>query len=1164
MKKLLSIVLALSMIATMLVFALPVNATEIGGVDTGYTPSGTAINSADDFANMTANGSYYLNADITISASWNNKATVSANAGDNNAFSGTLDGNGHKITTTVPVFAFLAGTVKNLTIEGNVANSGIADSGVTFNAALAVYGSGNIVIENVYNKASVAKADAVGGLIAWVDTYPSGSLVMKNCRNDADLASNRRTGGMVCYVTGGYVSIEDCVNNGDMYASTGTQYTYVSGIIAQSGKASEPYPVAETSWCSVRNCVNNGKISADRGYTAGIAAFSYGHVEIFDSVNNGLIENVINADGKAAGIYVCPTTRESYCSIYIKGCVNNATIKGAFHAAGIITHLGYNSAESSTFNYTVKNCANFGDIYLNPNKIKPSSSYMRIGGIVAYAFGGATSNSVTGCINAGNLIVDMTKAPSKKPHVGGVVGYVNGNAYTFKNNINVGTITIVGADASSVSVGMLVYNSTDKSSLSNTSNNYTIDGGDIPTIRYAGTLTSTNATVITAEQVASGELAYLANAGAGADLFFQKIGTDAVPTVVPDGTNMVDIEGENTYTNLEQSPEIDTSGDPVRPGAPDSPDAPEVPVDQIPTPNFPKASVTKPDAGNVGKVDANYKPEGTAVTNAAEFAAMVPNGNYYLANDITITATWNAGKAVSSNNSENIAFTGIFDGNGNKITTDVALFANLGGTVKNLTIEGAIKATATHNAALAIRTVFAEVFIDNVYNKANVLGGKVCGSLIAYATDESDIRITSCRNDGNITGDSYLGGIIGFSEDKIVHIKDTVNCGNITSTKGTSDSYGAGIIGHFGGDAAVGLSSICKLENCANYGDVSAVTGYSAGMLAFVKGYANIISCTNYGNIVNGAGLAAGILGSCSGTKDTTAMHVDGAKNYGNIASGQGAGGIVAKLGASTVEDYYVYKLQRSENHGDVYVIAYSGTAATIYVGGIAGYAYGGESKNTLSYNVNTGDVHIDTTKTSKTSYVAGILGYVNGAVFVMKNNINAGTVNVTGNVSAATLVMYNKASGLSATAGNFTLACGNIAKANVASSTTVDDGLVKVVSADQLASGEITCAINQGLKENIAFQNLGQDKTPVFDNTHLEVIKNDDGTYANKEKPVVTPPTVEDTTTAPSDEVTTEAPADTTTESTTNEKSCGGFAFAAQIVTILGAAITVVVFKKN
>ena len=62
------------------------------------------------------------------------------------------------------------------------------------------------------------------------------------------------------------------------------------------------------------------------------------------------------------------------------------------------------------------------------------------------------------------------------------------------------------------------------------------------------------------------------------------------------------------------------------------------------------------------------------------------------------------------------------------------------------------------------------------------------------------------------------------------------------------------------------------------------------------------------------------------------------------------------------------------------------------------------------------------------------------------------------------------------------------------------------------------------------------------------------------------------DETTAPADETTTAIPENTTKapENTTKtpeepaKKSCGGFALAAQLVTILGAAVTVVIVKKK
>ena len=85
-------------------------------------------------------------------------------------------------------------------------------------------------------------------------------------------------------------------------------------------------------------------------------------------------------------------------------------------------------------------------------------------------------------------------------------------------------------------------------------------------------------------------------------------------------------------------------------------------------------AVMASDSTNIGNVEAGYAPVGTAVTNAAEFAAMTADGNYYLANDIEITASYAAD------------FTGKLDGNGKTVTVSAPLFKNLKGEVKNLKI----------------------------------------------------------------------------------------------------------------------------------------------------------------------------------------------------------------------------------------------------------------------------------------------------------------------------------------------------------------------------------------------------------------------------------------------------------------------------------------------
>ncbi|MCR4682380.1 MAG: hypothetical protein K5647_03495, partial [Clostridiales bacterium] len=74
------------------------------------TPAGMKISTAAEFLAMKADGTYYLDADITLTASY--EAT----------FTGTFDGNGHTVTVSgVPMFADIGKSViKNLTIDGSI------------------------------------------------------------------------------------------------------------------------------------------------------------------------------------------------------------------------------------------------------------------------------------------------------------------------------------------------------------------------------------------------------------------------------------------------------------------------------------------------------------------------------------------------------------------------------------------------------------------------------------------------------------------------------------------------------------------------------------------------------------------------------------------------------------------------------------------------------------------------------------------------------------------------------------------------------------------------------------------------------------------------------------------------------------------------------------
>lgn len=510
----------------------------------------------------------------------------------------------------------------------------------------------------------------------------------------------------------------------------------------------------------------------------------------------------------------------------------------------------------------------------------------------------------------------------------------------------------------------------------------------------------------------------------------------------------------------------------------------------------------------VGSVAADYKPaEGAiAITDAAGFAAMAADGSYYLANDITLDATWNAGAAVSSTYADNTAFTGTLDGNGKTVTTTVPLFANLQGTVKNLTVEGKIADTELHSSNITIWTK-GTVVIDNVYTKAEIPSGTTCGGFIGYAATGSIVTITNSQNDANVTCTSQAGGFIGYMQDDVLVMDNCVNNGNITT-----DNYGAGIVGRFGRDKASAPDSKATISNCVNYGKVVSAKGQSAGILGYLVGEADITDCVNYGEIVNNNLTSAGIFGAHGNFDKTCALTIDGCVNYGKIVAPGIAGGIAGRVGRKASHADRNYFITNCANYGEIVVTAFEGFADIIYVGGIAGYMYGG-SVNGLTNSVNVGNITVDSTKgadASKDYCVGGIIGYVNSSTFACQNNINAGNITTTGEFDYICLTVYNRNVDATATNNNYSVAIDGIAVAYTGNASSDPSTLVEAtafataVTADQIASGEVAYLINEAAGATVYYQAIGTDKAPVLtaaeDGSNV-VEKKADGTYGNPAK---------------------------------------------------------------
>lgn len=418
-------------------------------------------------------------------------------------------------------------------------------------------------------------------------------------------------------------------------------------------------------------------------------------------------------------------------------------------------------------------------------------------------------------------------------------------------------------------------------------------------------------------------------------------------------------------------------------------------------------------------------PEGTAITSAAEFAAMEPAGTYYLANDITIAEPYTQ------------AFTGTIDGNGKTVTISVPMFVNFGGKIKDLTIEGSVTALAADAELPALAENGArggiacysncgtDVVFENIVNNASIaaignLASDDCagGLLGKFDNAEGTVKFINCENNGVITGMNQIGGVVGWVKNAAsVTYENCTNNGEIKEN--VANAYSGGIVcrsdallntfigcvntakvssgkDQTGGLLAYASKGSFVFENCVNKGEIAPTKGKAAGIAGNInsndadgeKGYyVTFKDCANYGKITAAGtgGYGAGIVGAVQKTLNFT---ISNCVNYGEVYGTHDAGGIVAHTTQA------IMKVSYCENFGNV--TATNGQ----YAGGICGFAWGtktasvsavdGQYSNIIEYCINHADVVGDT----KTGGIVGCTGTTDARGITLVNYcINLGTV---------------------------------------------------------------------------------------------------------------------------------------------------------------------------
>ena len=301
----------------------------------------TEIYTASQLSSMDGSSGYYrLMSDIEITED-DDWESISS-------FSGTFDGNGHKISgLTSALFDSLSGaTVTNLTLdEVNITTSGVNKYNVSSVGALANAAYGTTSVSNVSVSGSIDANGATyaGGLIGYCLCDPSetgsvnyieidncySSITIDNTNGDADYA-----GGIVGYAT--YTNITDCtVENAEICSS---ENGYIGGI-------------AGSFTCgTMSNCyVVNSKITGGNTASGGLAGCS-ANADISGSTCYSTISSD-NYAGTIVGYVTGNTTIAGFASGNTLTDTNGTTSAGSSGSSDY--YAGYTDSSSSSSTSTL-------------------------------------------------------------------------------------------------------------------------------------------------------------------------------------------------------------------------------------------------------------------------------------------------------------------------------------------------------------------------------------------------------------------------------------------------------------------------------------------------------------------------------------------------------------------------------------------------------------------------------------------------------------------------------------------------------------------------------------------------------------------------------------------------------------------------------------------
>ena len=343
---------------------------------------------------------------------------------------------------------------------------------------------------------------------------------------DSYISNNHRDGftGGVCGDNNGG-TITNCYNTGTV---KGLYYT--GGVCGDNGGM-------------ITNCSFSGSVTCNNIHTfvGGVCGGNTGTIE--NSYNAGTVTSV-GSSTCLGGVCGYNINGGTITNCYNTGAVNGEnTDYGYFYAGGV---CGFN--DSNNLQSTITNCYNTGSVAVSVTGSGNGNIYA--GGVCGSNDSFSSSQStITNCYNTGSV--------TGSENVGGVCGY-NGDYSTIDNCYNTGDVTGSNNGSGSLCVGGVCgYNdgtitncyNTDSVTGSNNGSSSLCVGG-VCGYNYDGTITNcywlsgkadggvgsgsgtaTNVKSKTAEEFASGEVAWLLNQGQTNDPWRQTLGADDYPVL---------------------------------------------------------------------------------------------------------------------------------------------------------------------------------------------------------------------------------------------------------------------------------------------------------------------------------------------------------------------------------------------------------------------------------------------------------------------------------------------------------------------------------------------------------------------------------------------------------------------------------------------------------